>query len=135
MLNIQSIDHVGIRVSDKQRSISFYADLGYEVLSDSGFDQGHPVIMRHPSGLILNLLGPATDKAGENVLMDEPEKFPGYTHVALRITSAADTEALMESLGVAITGRHTFKGMTSLFIRDPDRNVIELVERTGTDAE
>ena len=133
MLEIEKIDHVGIRVSDKNRAVVFYQSLGYQLMSDVGFDRGHPVILQHPSGVVLNLLGPATQKAGENVLMDEAEKYPGYTHMALHIKSATQTEKLMEKLDIAITGRHKFKGIVSLFIRDPDRNVIELVEHTGPD--
>ena len=40
-------------------------------------------------------------------------------------------EALMQQNGIAITGRHSFKGINTIFVRDPDRNVIELVEHTG----
>ncbi len=133
MLDIVKVDHVGIRVSDKVRSIEFYQALGYRLMVDSGFERGHPVIMQHPGGLVLNLLGPATHKAGENVLMDVDDKYPGYTHVALHVTSVAAAEELMNGLGVAITGRHRFKGIASIFIRDPDRNVIELVEHSGPD--
>jgi lactoylglutathione lyase len=131
MLDIKRVDHVGIRVSDKNRSIEFYRQLGYKLMADVGFEKGHPIIMQHPSGLVLNLLGPATKKAGENVLMDEDDKYPGYTHVAFTIVSVADAEALMDRLGVEITGRHTFKGINTIFIRDPDRNVIELVQHSG----
>ncbi len=133
MLEIKKIDHVGIRVSDRDRAIAFYQNLGYRFMADGGFEHGHPVILQHPSGVVLNLLGPANEKIGENVLMDEAEKYSGYTHIALHIQSAAQAEKLMDRLGIAITGRHTFKGITSLFIRDPDRNVIELVEHTGPD--
>jgi catechol 2,3-dioxygenase-like lactoylglutathione lyase family enzyme len=87
MLDIVKVDHVGIRVSDKDRSIAFYERLGYSVMADDGFEDGHPIIMQHSSGLVLNLLGPATGMAGENVLMDVDDKFPGYTHVALHIES------------------------------------------------
>jgi catechol 2,3-dioxygenase-like lactoylglutathione lyase family enzyme len=133
MLDIVDYDHVGIRVADKNRSIEFYQNLGYAVLSDSGFEKGHPVILKHPSGLILNILGPAKDKTDVNVLMDLDEKFSGYTHVALHINSAADAEALMGQLNVPITGRHEFTGISTIFVRDPDRNVIELVEHNGPD--
>jgi catechol 2,3-dioxygenase-like lactoylglutathione lyase family enzyme len=102
-------------------------------MADAGFEHGHPAIMRHPSGLVLNLLGPAGAMADENILMDVDDKYPGYTHVALHIDSVEQAETLFESLGVAITGRHGFKGISSIFIRDPDRNVIELVQHTGPD--
>ena len=76
MLEIQAVNHVGIRVSDKAASIGFYEILGFELRQDAGFDQGHPVIMRHPSGVVVNLLGPANASQGSNVLMDVPEKYP-----------------------------------------------------------
>ena len=133
MLDIVKVDHVGIRVSDKDRSIAFYERLGYRFMADGGFHHGHPIIMQHPSGLVLNLLGPATKRAGENVLMDEDDKYPGYTHVALHIESVEAAERLFESHDIAITGRHSFKGINTIFIRDPDRNVIELVQHTGPD--
>ena len=133
MLDIVKVDHVGIRVSDKDRSIAFYEGLGYKLMADAGFEHGHPIIMQHASGLVLNLLGPANAMAGENILMDVEDRYPGYTHVALHIDSVEQAETLFESLGIAITGRHKFKGISSIFIRDPDRNVIELVQHTGPD--
>ena len=56
-------------------------------MADAGFDKGHPVIMEHPSGVTLNLLGPSTVAADENVLMDIDDKYAGYTHVALNVQS------------------------------------------------
>ena len=48
MLPIEKVDHVGIRLSQKQVSIDFYEGLGFESLVDTGFEQSHPVIMRPP---------------------------------------------------------------------------------------
>lgn len=126
MLNIESVNHVGIRVSDKERSILFYAVLGFELLGDVGFEQGHPVIMKHPSGVVLNLLGPAVTGIGTNILMDVDEKYSGITHVALTVTSLPEAREFVESNGIAITGSFSFGNMSAIFIRDPDRNVIEL---------
>ena len=87
MLEIRNVNHVGIRVSNKQVSIDFYALLGFDLLNDVGFEQGHPVIMKHPSGVVINLLGPATEAGDSNILMDVDEKHPGITHVALTVSS------------------------------------------------
>ena len=90
MLQIESINHVGIRIGDKQRSIDFYTGLGFELLSDHGFEDGHPVVMKHPSGVVLNLLGPATVEDSTNILMDVDEKYTGITHVALTVASLSE---------------------------------------------
>ena len=126
MLEIESVNHVGIRVGDKERSIGFYSILGFELISDHGFEDGHPVVMKHPSGVVLNLLGPATVSGDRNILMDVDEKHTGITHVALTVTSLDAARALVDDKGIAITGSFSFGNMSAFFIRDPDRNVIEL---------
>ena len=126
MLGIEKVDHVGIRVSDKTRSIEFYQALGFETLADIGFDQGHPVIMQHPSGVVLNLLGPSNTGNDKNILMDVDEKYPGITHVSFKVASMDEARRFLKDRGIALTGEFTFKGMHAIFIRDPDRNVIEL---------
>ena len=126
MLGIEKVDHVGIRVSDKTRSIEYYEALGFETLADIGFDQGHPVIMQHPSGVVLNLLGPSNTANDKNILMDVDEKYPGITHVSFKVASMDEARSFLKDRGIALTGEFTFKGMQAVFIRDPDRNVIEL---------
>jgi len=59
MLNIESVNHIGIRIKEKSRSVAFYELLGFEFVEDVGFEEGHPIIMKHPNGVVLNLLGPA----------------------------------------------------------------------------
>lgn len=136
MLSIEKFDHVGIRISSKEVSVPFYQGLGFALIADAGFEQGHPIIMRHEaSGVTLNLLGPSTGGDGSNVLMDVEEKHPGYTHMALRVTSIAETKAFLEEKAIPITGGFSFGGLTAVFIRDPDRNVIELDEFRGDEAE
>ncbi|NVO58489.1 VOC family protein [Rhodobacteraceae bacterium B1Z28] len=127
MLDIRNFDHIGIRISNRDASVSFYELLGFEMIADGGYDNGHPLVMLHPSGININLLGPATAKAGENVLMDEVEKYPGITHLALKVKDAQATETFITENDIAITGRREFRGTKTIFIRDPDRNVLELV--------
>jgi catechol 2,3-dioxygenase-like lactoylglutathione lyase family enzyme len=135
MLEIEAVDHVGIRVSDKDRAIAFYQRLGFGLVRDVGFEDGHPVIMRHASGVVLNLLGPATKGAGENILMDVADKYPGITHVALRVASEAAARDFCAAQNIPITGQFRFGAMSAIFIRDPDRNVIELDAYTTEDAD
>ncbi|MES0883633.1 VOC family protein [Roseibium sp. SCP14] len=127
MLDIANFDHIGIRISDREISVAFYEALGFKQVADGGYDNGHPLVMLHPSGININLLGPATANRGHNVLMDETSKSPGITHLALKVKDAETTEAFVKEQGIAITGRREFRGTKTIFIRDPDRNVLELV--------
>ncbi len=126
MLGIEKVDHVGIRVSNRAQSIEFYEALGFETLADTGFDQGHPVIMQYPSGVVLNLLGPSNTANDTNILMDVDEKYPGITHVSFKVASMDAARSFLKDRGIALTGEFNFKGLRAIFIRDPDRNVIEL---------
>lgn len=127
MIDISNFDHIGIRISDREKTVKFYELLGFELIADGGFDQGHPLVMLHPSGININLLGPATAKPGENILMDEKPKYPGITHLAVKVKDAEATEAFITENNIPITGRREFRGTKTIFIRDPDRNVLELV--------
>jgi catechol 2,3-dioxygenase-like lactoylglutathione lyase family enzyme len=127
MIDIEGLAHIGIRVSEFGRCIAFYRQFGFEVVRE---DYGeHVVALRHRSGLELNLLDSATtDNHARNILMDEETRYPGVTHVALRVRDISEAERDVTAMGMVITeGPVTFgDGSTSLFIRDPDRNVIEL---------
>ena len=100
--------------------------MGFDLLGDAGFAAGHPVIMKHPSGVVLNLLGPADDSGGINILMDVDEKHTGITHVALTVSTLEQAKEFVAEHNIQITGSFSFGDMSAIFIRDPDRNVIEL---------
>ena len=135
MLGIEKVDHIGIRVSDSAVSIAFYERLGFRTLSDVGFEKGHPIIMRHPSGVVLNLLGPADMPNDKNILMDVGEKYPGITHVSFKVASIEAARQFLAEQDIALSGQFTFKDLQAVFIRDPDRNVIELDAYTGAEPE
>ncbi len=119
---VTGLAHIGIRVHDYARSQAFYAQLGFEhAWGPVGPD--NVAAMRHPSGVELNFIVNAKDAHLPNVLMDGGDKFAGITHIALSITDVAAVEAALEQAGIPISGR---RGTVALFVRDPDRNVIEL---------
>ncbi len=128
-MKIKRLDHVGIRVMHFEPAISFYEKLGFAVTRHD--PKEHVVVLKHSSGIEINLLDSGNDDNSQsNILMDVKQKFPGYTHYAIEVDSAAAAKSFCESAGIDTTeGPVTFgDGKTSVFIRDPDRNVIEFTQ-------
>jgi lactoylglutathione lyase len=122
---VTGLSHVGIRVHDYDRSRAFYALLGFEhAWGPVGPD--NVAAMRHSSGLELNFIVNAPGPNAANILMDVADKHPGITHLALRVSDVAGVEAALQAAGVAISGRRGEDPVRAVFVRDPDRNVIEL---------
>lgn len=125
---IERVAHIGIRVRNLDRALVFYRVLGFTLSRRAEGDD--VAIIRNSQGIEINLIFNAN--AGDparNILMDVGEKFPGYTHVALGVASIPATTAALKANEIAITQgpvRFGEDGGVSVFIRDPDRNVIEL---------
>ncbi|QWF71793.1 VOC family protein [Methylomonas paludis] len=127
---ITGISHIGIRVHSLDRARAFYELLGFNfVMGPIGPE---PVaVMSHPAGIEVNFILNAAETSAENVLMDIEAKHAGYTHMALSVQNISDVQLALEKAGVLITGGPiTFPGgSVSIFVRDPDRNVIEFNQR------
>jgi len=126
MKEISGIHHVGIRVASLETARKFYEQLGF-VFIEGPLGPEPVAIMEHPSGVNINFILNAAPELTQNILMDVPEKHPGYTHIALHVTDIKSVEARLNELGVEITGGPITlpEGGVMLFIRDQDRNVIE----------
>jgi lactoylglutathione lyase len=122
------VDHIGIRIADVDRALNFYKILGFELHNKATNDD--VVIIRNKYDVEINLIYNANnDNDGKNILMDVGDKYPGYTHLALRVGSIKGTIEALKENGIRITqGPVSFdrSGHVSIFVRDPDRNVIEL---------
>ncbi len=127
-IGIEKVDHIGIRVADSERAMAFYGMLGFELFYDVPYDE--VVIIKNANDVEINLITNADNpNGGDNILMDVADKFAGITHIALTVRSIKETIEVLAEHGVEITqGPVKFgdDGNVSVFVRDPDRNVIEL---------
>ena len=131
MIAIEKVDHLGIRITDRTRALAFYATLGFRIEHEVEFDA--VIIIKNAANVELNLIVNGVDHTGgKNILMDVPDKHPGLTHVAFRVADIKATIAALKENDIRITqGPVTFgDGHVSVFLRDPDRNAIELRARS-----
>jgi lactoylglutathione lyase len=130
VIPISGLAHIGIRVHDLERAVRFYQLLGFT--KTAGPLGPEPVaILDHPSGLELNLILNAPEASAPNVLMDVAEKHPGITHVALLCPDIMAAKTRLEAAGIPLSGGPVrfSADAQAIFVRDPDRNVIELHQR------
>ena len=126
---ITGIAHVGIRVHELARSRAFYELFGFEFIK--GPVGPEPVaILKHPAGIEINLVLNAAQPTPSNVLMDHEANPAGYTHLALRVSSLRAVLELFRANGIEISGGPIEYpgGGRGVFVRDPDRNVLECYE-------
>ena len=130
VIPIAGLAHIGVRVHDLERSVAFYALLGFR--KTAGPIGPEPVaILEHASGLELNLILNAPRASAPNILMDVPAKHPGITHFALLCPDIMAAKERLEAAGIPLSGgpvRFSPQAQ-AIFVRDPDRNVIELHQR------
>lgn len=128
MVGIRAYDHVGIRVGDRDTAISFYQRLGFVL--DAEFTNDEVAELVTPDGVRINLIfNGVPQPSARNILLDDPVKWPGYTHAAFVVH---DLDAILRwatDEGVAITeGPVDWGRRITCFLRDPDGNVLEFNE-------
>ena len=145
---IRGVHHVALATGDIDRLVAFYQDaFGFEVLSRGGWEQGSPVI----DGIV-GLPGSAcrsamlragnthiemfeySAPAGKPAEQDRPVCDHGYTHFCLDVQDIdAEYERLL-GLGMrfhcppAPASALRDGSLRATYGRDPDGNVIELLE-------
>lgn len=127
-MQIQGYDHVGIRVSNRERALAFYAKLGFA--ADPDFTTERVAEIVATDGTRINLIFNGVAQPGaHNLLLDEEVKFPGYTHAAFVVDRLDALIGWARGEGVEITeGPVDWGRRTTCFIRDPDGNVLEFNE-------
>jgi catechol 2,3-dioxygenase-like lactoylglutathione lyase family enzyme len=110
-------------VSDLARSVRFYEEtFGFRVISDFG-ERG--CAMEAGPRQVLLLF-----KKGASRTIQSPHDWDGEIHIAFAIASTelANWEAWLQTRGIPVEEKRTWElGGTSLYFRDPDRHLIEVV--------
>jgi len=127
-MTVIAYDHVGIRVTNRDRALDFYSQLGFAI--DPDFDSGRVAEVVAANGVRINLIfNGVTPPDGKNVLIDGATLWPGVTHAAFvvdRIEAVLEWAARNE---VVITeGPVNWGRRLTCFLRDPDGNVLEFNE-------
>jgi glutathione S-transferase len=132
-VKITAYDHVGLRVTDRARSMAFYEALGFRL--DEEHSSATALEIVNESGVRMNLILNGEPTAlRENVLMDRPEKWPGYTHAAFIVERLSETLDWAAKKNITITeGPIDWGRRITCFLRDPDSNVLEFNELKPAD--
>lgn len=116
--------HLGLRVADLERSLAFYAAVGYEVvLTVPETPIGRLTMLKLPGDEFVTLelvFDPSRDGAGG-----------GPHHFVIKVESMDDTVAALAVAGVEAEPPTSPDGSADFFtswITDPDGNRIELVQ-------
>ena len=133
---VRGYDHLAITVADVERTVRFYRDvLGAEMLHEEAWRTGQlPVAMLRIGGNCMNVhraTAPAAPHAAAPT--------PGAVDLCLRWDAPIeDAMALLERCGVAViegpVPRPAADGTwgRSVYFRDPDGNLLELLSTVGT---
>lgn len=132
-MDISGYDHVGIRVTDPARALAFYESIGFRIDPDCSSERVAEIV--NEAGIRINLIFNGVPRPrGDNVLLDEPDKWPGVTHAAFIVDSLERAMQRFAEIGCPITeGPVDWGRRLTCFIRDPDGNVLEFNELVAAD--
>lgn len=127
--SVTAYEHVGIRVTDRDRAVKFYETLGWKQAIDLPEHSANEMI--NDSGIYINLIfNGVARKDNLNILQDELVKHPGITHVAFVIEDMDHLVEVLDRENIGISeGPVIYSNRRKvIFIRDPDGNVLEFNE-------
>jgi catechol 2,3-dioxygenase-like lactoylglutathione lyase family enzyme len=124
---IAGIDHVSLPMRDAEAMVAFYRSLGFDVAEHP------PVVSVHAGTQMVNLHRPATWQR-EGFTLRAPAAEPPCGDLCFVLDGSQESlHGLLDEVGIAIeegpvtrSGGRRADG-TSVYIRDPDRNLLEFI--------
>ena len=113
-------------MTNRDVSRAFYQKLGFVETDYLANEQANE--METASGMRINLIMNGAKRPNNaNILLDEPIKYAGFTHAAFVVDDIEKLQAWLQANQIAITEgpRQFVPRRITLFIRDPDGNVLE----------
>lgn len=130
-VGVTGIDHIGISATDLCRSIGFYMRVfGFRIIED-GRNEPHPFVIMTASGRAYLAIheAPTAEPGGPS---------PAGGHWGFVVGDLDRVRQAIWDLGVPVSGDsgtpdqiHEWSNSRSLYVNDPDGNIIELVEVWG----
>ncbi|NRQ32463.1 VOC family protein [Nonomuraea sp. NN258] len=115
--------HIGLRVTDRARSLAFYEAIGYEVVG---------CVPETPIGHLTMLKLPGDEFVTVELVHDAEPVVRGtdVSHFVIQVESMADTLRLLAARGIEPVGpgQDSADGLKTAFVADPDGRRIELVQ-------
>jgi glyoxylase I family protein len=149
-VTVERFSHVGVCVTNLERSLSFYRDLlGFRTVAEGRY-RGNPVdalldlegvdlhaVWLERDGTRIELLAFAAPAPGSDAAAEpaRPMNRPGLTHLSFRVRDLAATVARLRASQVRVLDASRFDapehGLAAVFLLDPDGTRIELVQSPG----
>ncbi len=120
---IQGLEHAAIASPDPEKLAQWYvANLGFVINYFSPASK--TTFVKAPNGSMFEIIASSGDRPAETM------KTPGLRHLALVTTDFATDCARLKSAGVQfVTEPESKKGNSLVFFRDPDGNLLHLIQR------
>ena len=118
--------HVGLRVADPDRAVTFYTAVGYEVVGRAP---------ETPAGQLTMLKLPGDDVVSVELVFDpgqtDRDRGSGLSHLVIQVESMDATVTDLRTRGIEVADPESPDGSADFlttWITDPDGNRIELVQ-------
>jgi lactoylglutathione lyase len=131
MLRLKGLDHVGLKVTDLDKSLEFYRRLGLAVVRTSGNTEGERFAVLQVGSQELNIF------SHPELVSARTEQSAGMDHFCFTVDAASveDVMADLRQAGIQIVkGPEKRRDGVALFVQDPDAARVELQLKSSTAA-